>query len=1092
MRIFYLNQLPAVLLSVTLLGCNPDEIREIPGGSGPQAATGGVPVRGETPAGSPETFPSPQKGSVGLVDPDAPSGGAPRNPAGAAHSAQVSTSGRLTTIETKPPNQGRTGASQSCGARHVDVGTATIPTHSGNSMAESRTASPPMPESHATGFSDPGSALSSSRSVPRATGGSSRGAQSPLASGPVTLPPGLPNHGDTGSLAGGGAARRGSSGIAPRSDVVAAVASTASGPSSAAGEVAAVGGVTVSVPPLQPRPPTVLVATPPAASRSPLMSGPVIPALRSGVAASSGRPENGPVGGPGSGAAPAAPTASSSAQPVRAAGSTDPARGANPVTQQRQADPVQGTHHGQSQGSPSAAAVGISPLPPAVTFDAHPSSPIAAGGPAAAIIGSVTDGGQSLPGGPSPPVVPLGAPHVAGPVAVPPVDAGPARRFAELAVTRRPSLMTQHLIPRNIYPDPVFQLLTESTPLQPRYSHFVSTVSGRQRMYDVHTGPTVQALVNEQLVYESILGRGLRDLVGEAHAVARVGDPTAILVAVDRLGRNSFVDCYIDRGRPTGFSFLRVRITESRLAELAAAAIAGLRDIHSTGLVHGRIESRTIILVEEEGDANNRRLVAFTDLRYASFFIDPVTGDHIPNTPVPLPTPLDDSMSLFAIEGAPPSRRDDMYCLAATLFAVFKESFDIDYDSTPPADLVAALRALRTRMALSSVFNEFYAAMVNLQFAERPNYEAWITRFTEVSQEPPPVPVRDGAAIAAMVGVDVAKGRAFDAEKARLEAAWIALRAESPGQCPPPSLTLAGDSMTSRVVRLNPRNPMFHGADANIFISTDPAGELAIRVAQNERQFPGETIREHAFKAVAGAGGGAWAAMHPIVSPGPGLDAKCAMTITVSDYAGRNTVSKFGPPDSTHRGGDPLLPVTPRQVAAIAARLIEMLREVHQAGIVHGDIHGGNIVMSDVDAPTLKLIDFGRAETFVDIPTGLHILPIPLLIAMSMRNPALLAPFELEGDIPTRRDDMYRLSEILCVLLDPTSRPRFPGGDVPSTGTWLETSRLKRAWRISSAFNPAFNEFKDEMTNLAFNERPIYEAWIDRFRQIAAAQPATP
>ena len=653
------------------------------------------------------------------------------------------------------------------------------------------------------------------------------------------------------------------------------------------------------------------------------------------------------------------------------------------------------------------------------------------------------------------------------------INPEPVRRFAALNMSQRPSMLALNLLPEWSSLPPVIQLASESTPLElePKSGFYRSTAAGR-RLIEIHKGPTAEALANEQLVYKSLAGN-LRDLVGEAHAVNPVSHPTGIiLVAVDRLGTNSLENCYINHGRRSMGKYRGVGISEARLAALAAAAIAGLRTIHSQGVIHGSLKPTSIILLEGIPD----RLVAFTDLRSASFFIEPITGAHIPNTIKP-PMDGDRPTSPFAMEGSSPSRRDDMYHLAMALLDVIGNFRVIDR-SAPIAEQAVAMRALRTRLAISNVFNEFYAEMSNLEFAQRPNYEAWIDKFTMEASLPVPVPVRDAAGVAAMVGVDASRAVGFEAEYARLVADWRSLPEDSglPAMCPPESLRLAEGS---KVIRLNPNRAAFEGTDADLFISTEPAKEFVIRVGNSRSYMPWETIHEHAFKAVAGAGAGAWALMHPI-ERGGGLDARCAMIMTVSDYAGGDTVSMFGP--SADRD---LIQITPLEVAGIAARLIEMVREVHQVGFVHGDIHGGNIVVSDIKTPTLKLIDFGRSSPFVDLPTGLHILPIPQMIGMSMSNAALLAPFELEGDIPTRRDDMYRLAELLFTLLDPTSSPRFRGGERSiSAEAWLETARAKRAWRIGTSFDPSFNEFKEEMANLGFTERPNYERWIARFRRI--------
>lgn len=72
----------------------------------------------------------------------------------------------------------------------------------------------------------------------------------------------------------------------------------------------------------------------------------------------------------------------------------------------------------------------------------------------------------------------------------------------------------------------------------------------------------------------------------------------------------------------------------------------------------------------------------------------------------------------------------------------------------------------------------------------------------------------------------------------------------------------------------------------------------------------------------------------------------------------------------------------------------------------------GNCVFSDRADPagTLKMIDYGRARVFVGIK-GHHVPAANK--SLGSLNPLLLSPWELEGLTISRRDDMYRLSELL-------------------------------------------------------------------------------
>ena len=102
-------------------------------------------------------------------------------------------------------------------------------------------------------------------------------------------------------------------------------------------------------------------------------------------------------------------------------------------------------------------------------------------------------------------------------------------------------------------------------------------------------------------------------------------------------------------------------------------------------------------------------------------------------------------------------------------------------------------------------------------------------------------------------------------------------------------------------------------------------------------------------------------------------------------------------------------------------QIIKLLRRMHTAGFIHGDIHLGNIgfrgVMQgcDFDNPEdLLLIDFGMSEFF---PQDLDKEKLVGPGLFKRYNPALLSPFELAGFRRGRRDDIYRAFDVFMNIL---------------------------------------------------------------------------
>ena len=98
------------------------------------------------------------------------------------------------------------------------------------------------------------------------------------------------------------------------------------------------------------------------------------------------------------------------------------------------------------------------------------------------------------------------------------------------------------------------------------------------------------------------------------------------------------------------------------------------------------------------------------------------------------------------------------------------------------------------------------------------------------------------------------------------------------------------------------------------------------------------------------------------------------------------------------------------QIIETGIELINMVKKIHDLGIVHGDIHANNIGYLNGH---LVLIDFGLSQLVVDSFESFQSPnPRPHL------NPLLLSPWQLIGGSPISfRDDIYRVAEVISVML---------------------------------------------------------------------------
>ena len=99
---------------------------------------------------------------------------------------------------------------------------------------------------------------------------------------------------------------------------------------------------------------------------------------------------------------------------------------------------------------------------------------------------------------------------------------------------------------------------------------------------------------------------------------------------------------------------------------------------------------------------------------------------------------------------------------------------------------------------------------------------------------------------------------------------------------------------------------------------------------------------------------------------------------------------------------------------AIVIHVLAKLRTLHDNGIVHGDVHTGNVLISsDADGYMLvHLIDFGLA--FFDEPN----LPNHPVFEEGTWLHELTSPWQLQGYPWSKRDDVYRAVDMLARLIN--------------------------------------------------------------------------
>lgn len=161
-------------------------------------------------------------------------------------------------------------------------------------------------------------------------------------------------------------------------------------------------------------------------------------------------------------------------------------------------------------------------------------------------------------------------------------------------------------------------------------------------------------------------------------------------------------------------------------------------------------------------------------------------------------------------------------------------------------------------------------------------------------------------------------------------------------------------------------------------------------------------------------------------------------------------------------------------VLMIGIKLLERIKTIHQAGILHRDIKPDNILFSvDPDDDTLFLIDFGLAKSYID-SRGNH---IESSAANSLIGTREYASINTHNNVSqSRRDDLETIGYLLIYLLNGT----LPWQDINIIDTEERNLQIKEIKTMKSLWL-LFNDVPGELIlfimycrNLHFSEEPNY------------------
>ena len=96
-------------------------------------------------------------------------------------------------------------------------------------------------------------------------------------------------------------------------------------------------------------------------------------------------------------------------------------------------------------------------------------------------------------------------------------------------------------------------------------------------------------------------------------------------------------------------------------------------------------------------------------------------------------------------------------------------------------------------------------------------------------------------------------------------------------------------------------------------------------------------------------------------------------------------------------------------VLRLGLESVNLMEKLHRTGIVHGDIHAGNVAFRNDESWDLVFVDFRQSASMYEDAN--------LRKTLADANLVFLSKWELEGELYGYRDDAFRLFEMICEML---------------------------------------------------------------------------
>ena len=158
--------------------------------------------------------------------------------------------------------------------------------------------------------------------------------------------------------------------------------------------------------------------------------------------------------------------------------------------------------------------------------------------------------------------------------------------------------------------------------------------------------------------------------------------------------------------------------------------------------------------------------------------------------------------------------------------------------------------------------------------------------------------------------------------------------------------------------------------------------------------------------------------------------------------------------------------VTLRDLLDYATQALILLERIHNKGFFYGDLHTENIMLK---GSTVYLVDFGRTDTYIH-----NITSNEEVILKRAKKFQFLSPWELSNNRLSRRDDIFRLAEMIVRLLPQTKKEYLEFVKNKDQSTLAKAKLFTNINSIIPSAPKNVQALYEYARNMSFTEPPDY------------------